>query len=96
MKTKIKVLTEVEVTTIKVNAGVRYWEDTEVNGESDETGEMIPCREGDRWKPIINIDTGKIENWKQGVTADVHYKVCDDGVYTIMKKNSFWLKSKGL
>ena len=30
-----------------------------------------------RWRPIINIETGRILNWMQGNTASVHYKVCD-------------------
>jgi hypothetical protein len=44
-------------------------------------GDLIPCRDGDDWKPIINIETGQIINWQQGKTADIHYKVCDDGDY---------------
>lgn len=30
-----------------------------------------------RWRPIINIETGRILNWLQGNTASVQYKVCD-------------------
>lgn len=30
-----------------------------------------------RWCPIINIENGQIVNWQIGVTANVHYKVCD-------------------
>lgn len=29
------------------------------------------------WKPIIDIETGRIVNWTDGVKADVVYKVCD-------------------
>lgn len=84
MKTIIKVEKEVNITTLEVNAGVRYWEDSEINGESDtEDGDNIPCKDGDRWKPIIDIDKGIITNWEQGKTASIHYKVCDDGIYTL-------------
>ena len=31
-----------------------------------------------RWRPLIDIETGKIVNWEKGTTANVHYKVCDD------------------
>lgn len=31
-----------------------------------------------RWKPIIEAEIGKIINWKNGVSARVHYKVCDE------------------
>lgn len=30
------------------------------------------------WRPVINVEEGKIENWKDGVKAIVHYKVCDE------------------
>ena len=32
MKAKVKVEQEVEIKTLSVKAGVRYWEDAEVNG----------------------------------------------------------------
>jgi len=84
MKATIKVEKEVELKTLHVEAGVRYWEDTEINGEPDtENGDNIPCKEGELWKPIIDLDTGKILNWEQGKKADVHYKVCDAGSYFI-------------
>ena len=73
----------------KVKAGVRYFEDGNVNGEEDISYEemkagkkpKIPCVQmiGKEWVWCIDIDadTGLILNWKKGNTADVHYKVCD-------------------
>ena len=84
MKTKIKVEKEYNITTLLVSAERRYPEDATVNGVEDETGELMPCMEGDTWKPVINFDTGQIMNWKKGTVADVHYKVCDAGSYTIV------------
>jgi hypothetical protein len=82
MKAVVKIEKEVELKTLVVEAGVRYWEDAEVNGENDtEYGTNIPCKEGDLWKPIIDLETGVIKNWEQGKTANVHYKVCDAGSY---------------
>ena len=81
MKAKIKTTKEVEITTLLVDAGVRYWEDAAVNGTEDEQGDLIPCRDGERWKPIIDIESGVITNWTKGVVANVHYKICDDGIY---------------
>ena len=93
---------------IKVDAGVRYWEDTEVNGEDDidfyESKGVgtpkIPCAvqvkakttsciysDHYRWQPIIDVNTGNIVNWEKGVNAIVHYKVCDDGTYSLLDKN---------
>ncbi len=81
---EVNVKQKIEVKTIYVEAGVRYWEDATVDGVEDEKGDLIPCRDGDTWKPTIEIETGKILNWKQGVKADIHYKVCDDGTYSLM------------
>ena len=81
MKATVKVEKEVELKTLLVEAGVRYWEDATVNGVEDADGNLIPCRRGDLWCPIIDIDTGVITNWEKGVRADVHYKVCDAGSY---------------
>lgn len=101
MKLTIKKPIDFEAKYLKVDAGVRYWNDARVNGVEDTDCEetvgapTVPCAEyvGERssvlcgsswrWRPVIDIDSGKIINWKQGVTADIHYKVCDDGVYTV-------------
>lgn len=78
MKVKIKKSVEVEVKTLVVKAQVRYWEDSEINGENDtENGDNIPCKIGDVWNPEIDIETGVILNWEKGKTADIHYKICD-------------------
>jgi hypothetical protein len=78
MKITIKVTTEVEVKYLQVKAEVRYWEDSEINGETDtENGDNVPCKNGDLWTPEIEIETGKILNWKQGVEAKIYYKICD-------------------
>lgn len=84
MKQIIKVEKEVNITTLEVDAGIRWWEDAEVDGvQENADGEYIPCREEDRWKPIIDINKGIITNWELGKTACVHYKVCDEGIYTL-------------
>lgn len=72
---------------IQVKAGVRYWEDAIVNNEKDVNGTMIPLRNGDLWEPIIDIETGKIQDWPNGIYADIHYKVCDQGEYWLLDSN---------
>lgn len=69
-----------------VQAKIRFWEDSVVNGVEDTNGTLIPHRYGDNWNIIIDIDTGKIHDWPIGTTADIHYKVCDEGVYTVINK----------
>jgi hypothetical protein len=87
MKVTVKVKKEVEIKTLHVEAGASNWEDTEVNGSPDsEDGTLIPCKDGDYWKPIIDIETGQILNWEKGKTAYIHYKVCDDGRYFVKDK----------
>jgi hypothetical protein len=91
MKVKVKLKVVVDVTTILVDTYVRYWEDTDVNGQPDDGDTpKMPCvvKSADNgsyyWKPIINIETGQILNWQQGVTAKVHYKVCDEFACTVI------------
>jgi len=87
MVVKIKKEIEVFAKFLKVNAGVRYWEDATVNGIKDAEeaqNAAIPCRELDCWRPVIDIETGVITNWKKGTTADIHYKVCDNGSYAVV------------
>lgn len=108
MKVEIKTTREVDVKYLKVDAGVRYFEDAEVNGERDidfceSKGQGVPKMpcvvkvkeepEGNiysdhyRWCPVINVETGQIVDWPKGVDADVHYKVCDDGTYSLLDKD---------
>jgi hypothetical protein len=75
---------KVQVKSLKVEADVRYWEDAEVNGITDETGEAIPCRVGDAWCPVIDLETGVIAGWPENTIARIHYKVCDAGRYALL------------
>jgi hypothetical protein len=83
----VLVKAEVPVKYLKVEAGVRYWEDATVNGEEDSDGGLIPFRNGGCWSPVIDLETGTVENWPGGTVADVHYKVCDDGRYTLLNED---------
>jgi hypothetical protein len=71
----------IDATHIEVDANVRYWEDASVNGVTDEDGSLIPGRQGDAWQVRIELATGRVENWPAGTTANIHYKVCDEGQY---------------
>jgi hypothetical protein len=87
MKIEIKETKTHNVVEMRVVAKVRYWEDAEVNGQEDNNGALIPCRDGETWCPIINIDTGQITNWQKGVVADIHYKVCDQCSFSLIDKS---------
>lgn len=73
-----------EVRYLFAQCGVRYWEDASVNGTADDDGARIPFRQGDTWAPVIDLDAGRVVDWPEGVTAKVHYKVCDEGVYRLL------------
>lgn len=98
MEIKVMKPTVINVKKIEVDAVVRYWEDSEVNGvfdfncDVDENEPRMPCVEHVRktnsilpvkrsqefhWKPIIDIETGRIENWREGTTANVEYILID-------------------
>ena len=68
---------------IEGSAGVRYWEDGDLNGVADSEGRM-PFKLGDRWCPVIRISDGAVICWPDGFVADVHYKVCDEGEYWLL------------
>ena len=94
MKITLNTQKEFEVKYLSAHVGARYWEDTTVNGVTDEEGDLIPCRDGEYWKPLIDIETGIIENWEQGVSAEIHYKCCDDGLYTLLDEDKNTILSK--
>lgn len=84
------------ITHLEVRAEPRYWEDATVNGEEDTDGVLIPFRKGEMWCPLIRLEDGFIENWPTGTTANVHYKVCDQGEYWLVdSKENRLLKYKG-
>ena len=74
----------ITVKYLRAECGVRYWEDATVDGVTDEDGALIPCRIAETWCPKIDLDTGIIDGWPEGRVASVHYKVCDDGRYSLL------------
>lgn len=72
---------------IEVRAGVRYWEDSTINGKEDADGNLTPLRKGDDWCPTIRIADGVVMDWPMGTTADIHFKVCDDGDYWLLDED---------
>ena len=78
---------DVDLCMLHVEAGVRYWEDATVNGKEDTKGELIPFRQGDLWKPVIELATGRVIDWPAGTRASIHYKVCDEGEYWLADKS---------
>ena len=83
MKIKIVKEVEVEACLIDVDAHIRYPEDIsfEQDGnwrDCNEDNPKCPCMDGHQWRPIININTGKIINWDAPIKCHVFAKVCDE------------------
>ena len=94
---KMKITTEIDFVPflIKVKAEPRFWEDAIIDGVPDtEHGEKIPFKSGSVWMPVIYFETGQVLNWPK-VTADIHYKVCDQGEYYLEDKAGQKVKWKG-
>jgi hypothetical protein len=84
MKFKYKTVVTVDAIYLKARLGIRYWdEDVFLNGEPVGDGEF-PGRDGDDWNVIIDLDSGVIQDWPQGATANVDAKVADDGDYYLL------------
>ena len=69
------------------------FEDTDE--ESERIMKLTPCvvrkdigyRESNYWEIIIDLDEGKVLNWKDGFCLYTSYKVCDDGEYVFLDKD---------
>ena len=72
---------------IEVCAEVRYWEDAIINRQEDTAGTLTPFRKGDNWCPVIRLADGLVIGWPAGMTADIHFKVCDAGEYWLLDEN---------
>lgn len=65
------------------------------HGDIDCLGE-VPCmsRDGLYWSPVIELDSGKIINWDNGVEASVCIKVRDNGRYLLLDANKSAIYSR--
>ncbi|MCE6957883.1 hypothetical protein LAZ40_02270 [Cereibacter sphaeroides] len=85
MKLVLPVLREAEVAILQADMEPRYWEDASVDGvDETDASPRMPLKQGELWKLVIDIATGRITDWPAGVTASNHYKVCDAGIYRLL------------
>ena len=68
---------------LHVFAKVRYFEDAWVNDVRDDEIRLMPFIKDEVWQPVIDIEKGLIIDWPPNINSDIHYKVCDEGRYTI-------------
>jgi hypothetical protein len=79
MEVTFKVEKTVEIKKVKVEVAVRY--------EDEDIPYDFPLREGDMWNATIDVDNGKILDWPQGKSGDLHMKICDEGTYHLLDEN---------
>ena len=88
MKVKLKIEKEYDLKQMQVCAEVRYWEDGKVNGEEcSESGKELPFVADGCWRPLIELETGKIRDWPEGTTADLHFIVCDNCSWSVFDQD---------
>lgn len=79
MKVTVTKPVEIDVKTIRISAAVRY--------EEEDMPNDFPFRKGDVWDITVDVETGKIKDWPEGVEHDLHMKVCDCGSYWLYDAN---------
>lgn len=72
---KIKVITNKEVSYLKIEAPVRY--------DDEDMPFDAPMRVENDWIVYINLDEKWIVDWPAGKTLKFFMKVCDCGIYTL-------------
>jgi len=78
MKATITVKQEVEINTLLMTIPVFYGTDDMPND--------YPNRAGDTWSVLIDVDSGQIHNWPEGIEPLSFYmKVTDSGNYQLFK-----------
>ena len=79
----------------------KTWHDDfdDTNEESERIMKLTPCvvrkdigyRESNYLELLIDLNEGKVLNWKNDFCLKTHYKVCDDGEYVFLDKSSLLL-----
>lgn len=82
MKAKMMIEKEVDIKDVLISVAPRYVGDDE---DDDMPSSFYGLNESNTlWNITVDIDTGAIQGWPKGETGDVHIKVCDAGVYSLL------------
>lgn len=79
MKFTVRRTVTLDVKYVRLSVAVRY--------DDDDMPYDFPFRVNDLWDVTIDIDTGRILDWPQGVSHDLCMKVCDDGSYWLLSED---------
>lgn len=81
----VTVSKDVPVKYLLADMEVRYWDDCKVNGiEDDDDDPKMPLKFGDAWIICVDLETGRIVDWPQGITAQTYYTIGDAGIYSVL------------
>lgn len=80
MKLTVTKPVEIEVSFVRLVVPVRYDEDDMPND--------FPFRKNDMWDVTVDIESGKILEWPEGVELDLYMKVTDTGSYYLLDSQS--------
>lgn len=82
MKTTVKIEKEVDIKHVIIDIAIRYVGDS----DDDDVPTDFPLLRDDKktWLAKVDIDTGIIDGWPQGDSREMHAKVCDAGIYTLL------------
>ena len=67
------------IDAIRMDLPVRY--------DDEDMPDDYPLRDGDMWRIVVDVETGKIRNWPAGVKVpklNLTMKVCDEGRYHLI------------
>lgn len=76
MELTVKVEKTINVAAVRVVLPVKY-------GDEDMPYDF-PFRKGEQWEIVIDVDTGKIRDWPQGLAYELSMKVTDGGSYYLL------------
>ena len=80
MLVDIKTTITVDLKWLMVKVWPRYIGDIDAG---DDVPDDFPLLDGDCWKAVIDVDTGKIRDWPEGEERHLFAKVCDAGDYSL-------------
>ena len=82
MKATIMVEKEVDIRAVLIDISPRYIGDN----DDDDMPNDFPLlnEEKTAWVASVDIDTGEIAGWPNGVARKMHVKVCDAGTYKLI------------
>lgn len=82
MKITVKQPVEIEISHVRISVPLR--KDT-----IEELGEGFPLLDGGRWTAVVDVETGRIQDWNKSGEFSLCDKVRDEGTYELLSPSGF-------